>query len=198
MSSSTIFRLRRTGQPLLDGSPPSTSGWNSQATGGRWGVDHPELGPIVCAGLLVVLLGVQLILPNGQPAAEVSILAPRRPHLIGIPPLPEYAAISQAPLFAPDRRPGEAPGPGAGPLSAWSALGTATGGRVASAVMSGPGAVVKTVQRGEDVEGWRLVAVEKTRVVFERAGQKRELTVGAPAEALSDPKAAPAAAAEDQ
>jgi general secretion pathway protein N len=103
-----------------------------------------------------------------------------------VPPVPEYAAILATPIFAPDRRPGPAEGSGSdgagGSLAGYAALGAAVGPTVASVVISAPGGAIKTLRRGDEIGGWRLVAVDKTRAVFEHNGARHTLVVGAPAE----------------
>jgi hypothetical protein len=105
-----------------------------------------------------------------------------------VPPVQEYAAILASPIFAPDRRPGPS-GPdaegGGGSLGGYAALGAAVGREVASAVISSPGGGVKTVRRGEEVDGWNLVGVDRTHVYFERKGVRHALVIGAPPEAAA-------------
>ncbi len=108
-----------------------------------------------------------------------------------------------SPVFAPDRRPGEAASTASagGPLSGYAALGAASGRSVATAVLSAPGGVTKTVRRGELLEGWRLVSVDDAKLTFETDGVRHVLVIGAPAEALvQDQKnlPPPAPAARDQ
>jgi len=81
-------------------------------------------------------------------------------------------------------------------LDDYSALGAATGGAVATAVVSGPGGVTKALRRGETLEGWRLVAVDRSKLTFERNGLRRVIVVGAPAAGLAQaaqPKPEPTA-----
>ena len=53
--------------------------------------------------------------------------------------------------------------------------------------MAVPGGGVKTVRRGDDLEGWRLVAIDRTRVIFERKGARHALIIGAPPESGQTP-----------
>ncbi len=146
----------------------------------------------------MLTLGLQLILPYSGPPADGASLAVRRPRPIAPPLLPEYAAILHAPVFAPDRRPGEiataqAAGAGGGVLAGYAALGSASGGAAATGVLSAPGGTTKTVRRGEALEGWRLVGVERTKLTFRRGAETRVLVIGAPAAVLG--AAAPTAGA---
>jgi hypothetical protein len=160
---------------------------NSQLPTRLRALDRIEWGPLLACVALVLSLGLQLILPSRGSLPEASGLAARRPSLVRIPQIAEFPAILQAPVFAPDRHPGEAglPASGGGPLSGYVALGAAAGRSVATAVVSGPGGVTKTLRRGETLEGWRLVAVDQAKVTFERDGVRHALVIGAPAEAVS-------------
>ncbi len=133
-----------------------------------------------------MILGVQLMLPPAAPPSEPPGLAPRRQRPVMVPPVAEYAAILASPIFAPDRRPGAAgngPDGGSGSLNGYAAIGAVAGRAVASAVVAVPGGGIKTLRLGDEVEGWRLVGVDRTQVAFERNGMRHVLVVGAPPEA---------------
>ncbi len=137
-----------------------------------------------------MLLGLQLVLPAGTPPAQAPGLAARRLRPVTVAPLADFAAILAAPLFAPDRHPGASASltdTGGGSLAGYAALGAASGRAVATAVMAVPGGGVKTVRRGDDLEGWRLVAIDRTRVIFERKGARHALIIGAPPESGQTP-----------
>ena len=159
---------------------------------------RPEAGrenavtPILAGGVLVLIAGLQLLLPGASPPPGAIGLAARRERPVNVPPLLEYAAILASPIFTPDRRPGAAGGPsdtGGGTLAGYAALGAATGRGLATGVVSSPGAGAKTLRRGDILDGWRLVAVDRTQLTFERNGTRRTLVVGAPAEAPVQPGA---------
>ncbi|MGI9168953.1 MAG: hypothetical protein ACR2FH_02085 [Caulobacteraceae bacterium] len=124
-----------------------------------------------------------MILPYGERLPAASSAAPRRPRPLVVPPIAEYPAILRSPIFSPDRKPGEdsGAGPGAGALDSYAALGVATGKAFATALIRGPGAPPRTVRRGETVEGWRMVGLDREKLTFERGGARHVLTVGAPA-----------------
>jgi hypothetical protein len=118
--------------------------------------------------------------------------------LVTLRPVPEYSAILSAPIFAPDRKPGDAAaGSGGGDLAGYSAVGAAVGHGVATVVLSGPGGTIATLRPGDSVAGWRLVSVAPDKVVFERNGSQRTLSVGAPTAPAPGPapQAAPAGGA---
>lgn len=131
-----------------------------------------------------MILGVQLLLPRAAPPAEAPGLAPRQQRLVMVPPVPEYAAILASPIFAPDRRPGpsgESAESGSGSLAGYAAIGGVAGRAVASAVITVPGGGIKTLRPGDEVDGWRVVGVDRTRVYLEHNGERRALVIGAPA-----------------
>jgi hypothetical protein len=132
-----------------------------------------------------MILGVQLMLPAAAPPAEPPGLAPRRERPTVVPPVLEYAAVLASPIFAPDRRPGASTAGSersGGSLAGYAALGGVAGRGVASAVVSAPGGAIKSLRAGEDIDGWRLVGVDRTRLYFTRNGVRRALVIGAPAE----------------
>ena len=108
-----------------------------------------------------------------------------------VPPDPEYAAILASPIFAPDRRPGPSEGSseggGSGSLSGYAAIGAVAGRDVATALVTEPGGAIKTLGRGDELNGWRLVGVDRTHVYFERNGVRHTLVVGAPPESAPPP-----------
>lgn len=137
--------------------------------------------------VLVVALTLQLVWPSQSLRPGASPRVARRIGLAAIRPIADYPAILNRPVFAPDRRPGASGGalPGGGALSAYAALGAAAGPSVATAVLSGPGGVMKTLERGDTLEGWTLVAVGPTRLTFERDGARHVLVIGAPSEEIT-------------
>ena len=131
-----------------------------------------------------MIFGLQLLIPASGPPQTPLGLAARRTRPVTVPKLPEYAAILASPLFAPDRRPGDAgtsSAPANAPLAGYAALGAATGRTVATALVSGPGGKTQTLHRGDALDGWRLVALDRTRLIFERDGAHHALVIGAPA-----------------
>jgi hypothetical protein len=153
------------------------------------------LSPILACATLVLAIGLQLALPRDDSASEKGGLAIRRPRLIAAPRAPEFALILRAPAFAPDRRPAAAAGRDAsdGGLGGYAALGSVAGRGVAAAVLSGPAGSIQTLRLGEVVDGWRLVAVDRVKVIFERNSERRILAIGAAAQQPASASAATAA-----
>lgn len=135
-----------------------------------------------CGALLVALL-VQFTLPFGQALTEASPVSPRRPRPVSAPVIPDYPAILQAPVFAPDRQPGsdqDAASAG-GPLGGFVAIGVAIGPKFAAALLKGPDGFIRTLHRGDRVQDWRLVAIESSQITFARDTARHVIAVGAPA-----------------
>src|SRR5438132_8441807 len=124
MSLWTTFRFRRTGRSPSVASRQWPSASSSAPPIGQPVRERPDMLAVVSCLLLVAALGLQLVLPYTEAPSGQGGLAPRRPRLVTVPPLPEYAAIQQVPLFAPDRHPGEASasGPGGGDLDGYAVL----------------------------------------------------------------------------
>ena len=173
--------------PPIARSPPGDprvwwSVLKSVLPGGPHDRERPELTPVLACGVLVLALIVQLVLPSSHPLTEASPLAPRRPKPVVAPPVPDYAAILAAPIFSPDRKPGEDEdsAPGSGALDGFAALGVATGRGFATALLKGPDGVVSTLRVGDSVQGWRLVGVESAKLTFQRDTARHVVPVGAP------------------
>jgi hypothetical protein len=143
---------------------------------------------MLACGALTLMLIVQLVLPPSAPPSQPPGLAPRRQRPVLVPLVPEYAAILAAPIFAPDRRPGasgDASPSAAGSLGGYAAVGAVASRADGTAVIIVPGGGIKTVRRGDEVDGWRLTGLDKTRVYFEHNGVRHALVIGAPPEAAA-------------
>jgi hypothetical protein len=138
--------------------------------------------PVLAAGALALGLAAQLLLPAARPLTEASPLAPRRPRPIVAPTVGPYPVILQAPIFSPDRKPGEEEEtPGAGALGGFVAIAVALGHNFATALMKGPDGAIRTVHLGDSVLDWRLVGIESSKLTFERDTARHEVPIGAPA-----------------
>jgi hypothetical protein len=148
--------------------------------------------PVIAAMILLLALVLQFALPRAAPV-EATAVAARSPPTVTPPVALSDAAILRAPIFAPDRRRGanETPTPGGGALDGYAALGSASGHGVAAAVVATPGGATRALRIGEDLEGWRLAAIGRSALTFERNGVRRSLIVGAPARVITDAAQAP-------
>jgi hypothetical protein len=113
------------------------------------------------------------------------------PHRLARPPTPPaWPDLLKAPVFAPDRRPGDpqlSQGEGLGGLEGYELLGVAASPHASTAVLGGPEGS-KILRPGDILAGWRLAAIGRNRAEFERHGVRRNLVVGVPAVALQDDK----------
>jgi hypothetical protein len=143
--------------------------------------------PVFACGALFVALVAQLVLPNGTPLTDASPVMPRRPRLVVAPVIPEYAAILKAPIFSPDRKPGEEEdaAPGSGPLNGFVVVGVAIGRNFAMAMIKGPDGSIRTLHRGDTIQDWSLVSIESTQLTFARDTARHVISVGAPAAAAA-------------
>jgi hypothetical protein len=137
-----------------------------------------------------MILAAQVLAPMGSVIPEPSGLAPRRDRPIGLPmPLDDHAILA-APIFAPDRRPGAKGlrlGSAASPMAGYAAVGAVSSRATASAVIVLPNGQTRVMHGGDLVDGWRLVGIEPSRLVFDRQGERHVLVVGAPATPLVEP-----------
>jgi hypothetical protein len=131
---------------------------------------------VIATALLLVAAGLQLALPSATTLPEPSDLAPRRAREPVPPAVPNYPEILRNPIFAPDRKPDASVEPPAGGMGDFTVLGiaTATDG-VATALVKSPDGTIVRVRPGEDMGGWKLVAVELNALTFEHNGERHIL-----------------------
>jgi hypothetical protein len=110
------------------------------------------------------------------PAADAGPPA-EAPGSFTLPPLPSFSAVTERPLFAPDRRP--LPLAAADSLGAWSSLVLAgiviaPGSREALIAHGNPPAIVH-LQEGQAVDGWVVHSILADRIVLANGGEEHEL-----------------------
>lgn len=145
---------------------------------------------------MILTLGLQLVLPSETPLPAEPMLVPRHARPITARPIPDYPAILQAPIFAPDRAP-TAAGTGGGPSSGFSLVGVALGPGFGVAVVRTDDGKSQSVRKGDSVMGWRLVSLTAKHAVFVQGEQRIGLDLN-PDNAQSAGPAASAPAADDQ
>jgi hypothetical protein len=129
---------------------------------------------------LVLAAGLQLALPSGvnlpaHPRAPATAPAEESPARVAST---DYAAIMAHPIFAPDRAPPPAEAEASGNLSGYEVLGTAIAGKTAAAaLLRDSGGEISRVKVGEEIDGWKLLSIAPTELVFDRNGERRSLTV---------------------
>jgi hypothetical protein len=137
---------------------------------------NPELIPVLATALLLVAAGLQLALPSATALPEPSDLAPRRAREPAEPAVPNYPEILRNPIFAPDHKPDASVEPPAGGMGDFTVLGIATASDgTATALVKSPDGTIARVRPGEDMGGWKLVAVELNALTFEHNGERHIL-----------------------
>lgn len=147
-----------------------------------------ELIPAALGLLLIAAAVVQFAVPSAAALPERHHAKPtakqqakqddeddsdtsQQPH-----PLPAaYAAVMAHPIFAPDRAPPPAENDDAGNLNGVQVLGTAIAGNAAAALVRDTDGSFKRVKMGEEIAGWKLVAIQPKELVFDRNGERRTL-----------------------
>ncbi len=130
----------------------------------------------MATALLLVAAGLQVTLPSATALPEPSDLAPRRAREPASPAVPSYPEILRSPIFTPDHKPDASVEPPAGGMGDFTVLGIATASDgVATALVKTPGGTITRVRPGEDMGGWKLVAVELNSLTFEHNGERHIL-----------------------
>jgi hypothetical protein len=139
---------------------------------------NPELIPAMGTVLLLVAVGLQLTLPSISPLPEQTELAPRRAREPLPPAVPNYPAVLNDPIFAPDRKADASIEPPAGGMNDYSVLGIATAGAgIATAVVKSPDGTITRIQPGADLDGWKLIQVDLDALTFEKNGERHILAI---------------------
>ncbi len=132
---------------------------------------------------LLLVAGLQLALPSGASLPEIVRQAP--PAAKAVEPvrtaITAYNAIMAHPIFAPDRAPPPAEADAEGNLSGVEVLGTAIAGKISAALVRDADGDFNRIKIGEEIDGWKLVSIEPTALVFDRNGERRSLAISATA-----------------
>ncbi|MBI1733225.1 MAG: hypothetical protein HYR49_10745 [Gammaproteobacteria bacterium] len=154
-------------------------------------------GTLALAGVLVVELRARPVEVKADSGAKLIAEAPAAPvpDARPFPPVQEYAAITERPLFSPDRKAQiatAAPTAGAAQLSAGTTdpaemILTAvviTNERPLAILETARGKGVHKIAVGEAVNGWTLAEIQPEAVVLEKGSEVRTLELriqGSPA-----------------
>lgn len=122
-------------------------------------------------------------MPSSTDLPENSALAPRRAQEPAEPVTQNYPATLARPIFAPDRAPVLLQAQSAGNLGGYEVLGTAIAGTTSAALVRDATGRIVRVKPDAILQGWRLVSIDRTQLVFDRDGERRSLTVSATAPA---------------
>src|SRR5438552_609683 len=138
---------------------------------------NPELLPAGAALLLFLIAGFQMTLSSSVELPDDSVPAPRRTLDMPASAPRSYVAILAHPLFAPDRAPVTLEAQPSGNLNGYEVLGTAIAGDVSTALLRDSMGRVIRVKPDETLQGWRVVSIDRTQLVFDRDGERRALAV---------------------
>ena len=163
------------------------SGLKSRLPSGLVSSRSPELFPALAMVVLLIAAGLQIAMPSSASLPEGSPLAPRRAAEPAEPESQNYPGILQRPIFAPDRAPVLLQAQASGNLSGYEVLGTAIAGPVSAALIRDAMGRVIRVKPDAILQGWRLVSIDRTQLVFDRDGERRALAVSATAPVRQGP-----------
>ncbi len=140
-----------------------------------------EWTPLLLCAALLAASAAQLAAPVRTELPDPSPLAPRRAREPAPPMIPDYPAALRAPIFTPDRTPGEAASAtDAGTAPSLQLLGAATTAHGASVIVKTPDGGAHAVRQGEVLQGWRLVSATLQSAVFDGPIGRTTLIVGGP------------------
>ncbi len=112
------------------------------------------------------------------PAAATTKAAEPAP-VFSLAPLASFSAVTDRPLFSPDRRPAPA---ASETLGSWSALVLAgivvTPASREVLIAHGNPAKIVHLQEGQSVDGWTVRSIQPDRVVVANGGEQHELRFG--------------------
>jgi hypothetical protein len=120
-------------------------------------------------------------MPSSTDLPQTSALAPRRAPEPVEPVAQNYPATLARPIFAPDRAPILLQAQSAGNLAGYEVLGTAIAGTISAALVRDTTGRIVRVKPDAILQGWRLVSIDRTQLVFDRDGERRSLTISATA-----------------
>uniref|UniRef100_B0T7N7 Type II secretion system protein GspC N-terminal domain-containing protein n=1 Tax=Caulobacter sp. (strain K31) TaxID=366602 RepID=B0T7N7_CAUSK len=152
-----------------------------------------EYAPALLSLALLAGLATQVFLPA---ATEFPAVTPRVARPTASPvgaAIPDYAAVLAAPIFSPDRRPGDAVGGDAVEEQRPILIGVASDRRSGSAVIRGADGAVHVLRPGSTWRGWKLVGVGATSAALEGPAGRFTVTVGDVRTSSSAPSGGPSA-----
>lgn len=138
----------------------------------------------MAAIVLLLAVGLQFALPataslpafvRQAPPGAIPAVEPVRVAVTA------YNAIMAHPIFAPDRAPPPTEADEAGNLGGVEVLGTAIAGKVSAALVRDTDGEFTRLKIGEEIDGWKLVSINPTELVFDRNGERKSLAVTATA-----------------
>lgn len=189
MSLLDTFRSLPTARLKLGTPPRWMSGLRSRLPSGPVSRRSPEVFPALAAVVLLIAAGLQIVIPSSASLPEGTALAPRRAPEPLVSVAQNYPTVLERPIFAPDRAPVLLQAQATGNLSGYQVLGTAVAGTVSAALVRDATGRVIRVKPDAILQGWRLVSIDRTELVFDRDGERRSLAVSATAPVRTGPGA---------
>jgi hypothetical protein len=138
---------------------------------------NPELVPAGATLALLLIAGFQMTLPSSVDLPDDTAFVPKRAVETRASSPRSYAAILAHPLFAPDRAPVIVEAQPSGNLSGFEVLGTAIAKDVSTALVRDATGRILRLKPDETLQGWRVVSIDRTQLVFDRDGERRALAV---------------------
>lgn len=163
------------------------SGLKSRLPSGLVSKRNPEVFPALAVVILLMAAGLQIAIPSSADLPQSTAPAARPAPEPVDPGVREYPAILQRPIFAPDRAPVLLQAQASGNLSGYEVLGTAIAGPVSAALIRDTTGRIIRVKPDAILQGWRLVSIDRTQLLFDRDGERRALTVSATAPVRQGP-----------
>jgi hypothetical protein len=118
-------------------------------------------------------------MPLSTTLPETTRSAPKPAAEPAEPVSQNYAAVLQRPIFAPDRAPVVLQAAAMGNLNGFEVLGTAIAGNVSAALVRDNSGRIMRVKPDAILQGWRLVSIDRTQLLFDRDGERRTIVVTA-------------------
>jgi hypothetical protein len=193
MSLLDTFRSLPTAHRKLGTLPRWMSGLKSRLPSALVSKRSPEVFPALAAVVLLIGAGLQITMPSSANLPDRIPSTPHRAQAISAEPDADahaqtYPAILQRPIFAPDRAPVLLQEQTSGNLSGYEVVGTAIAGPVSAALVRDTTGRIVRVKPDAILQGWRLVSIDRTQLVFDRDGERRDLMVTATAPARHGPE----------
>lgn len=143
-------------------------------------------------------MGVQFLIPiPGVPAGGA---VPQAHPMASIPvaQASDYPQVLTHPLFTPSRGGSDAGGGEAGAVLAdYTFSGAIFARGVGSAILKGPGGVVRTLRVGDSLLGWQVAGIRRDQLVLQRQSEQLAVSVNAPlAQSGGAPSGAPRSGAQ--
>lgn len=143
---------------------------------GSTGRPNPEFAAAAAAVVMLLVAALQVWMPSSAELPHVDIARPKPLAELSTPEA-NYPAILDHPLFAPDRAPVVLAAQPSTNLMGYEVLGTAIAGKVSTALVRLPMGSIIRIKPDGTLQGWRLISIERTQLVFDRDGEKRTLPV---------------------